>query len=147
MHKIDIAIVTASVALFLGVSVSFYISREPEPFDGGGNVIQYYKSIQAGNRNFIHTAISGTCASSCTMKLGSNNVCVEPGATLLFHQASHHGTSIKSEYDTKILMSMYPKNIQNWVRKNGALNSHELTKMTGSEAISLGIPSCRSSEK
>lgn len=143
MGKFPIAIAAAAFAALLGISFLFYIRREPEPFDGGGNVMQFYKNIKTGNRSFIPIVISGTCASSCTMKLGSNNVCIDPDATLLFHQASHHGTSIKSEYDTKILMSMYPKTIQNWVRNNGALNSHELTKMTGAEAIILGIRSCR----
>ena len=37
------------------------------------------------------TVIAGVCASACTMKLGIRNACVEPDATLLFHQASYNG--------------------------------------------------------
>jgi hypothetical protein len=130
------------VAALMGVSVLFYIPSAPESYDPGGNVMEHYRMVQAANRSKLHAVISGTCISACTMRLGINNVCIDPNATLLFHQASHHGTIIKSEYDTKILMSMYPKMIQEWVRRNGALNSHELTKLTGREAIKMGIPSC-----
>ena len=133
-------------AAALGLSLLFYIPGDFEPYDGGGSVMKYYRDVQAANRRSQLVAINGTCASSCTMKLGIKRLCIDPTATLLFHQASHVGTTLKSEDGTKRFMSMYPKNIQKWVRNNGqALNSHDLTKMTGKEAISLGIRSCWSS--
>jgi hypothetical protein len=124
----------------LGFAMLFYVASEPESYDGGGSVMKYYRGVQAANRRSQPMAITGTCASACTEKLGIKRICIYPNATLLFHQASLYG--VRSEYGNRILMSMYPKPIQNWVRRNGALNSPELTQMTGKEAIRLGVQSC-----
>jgi hypothetical protein len=138
MGKFLIAI--AAFAALLGMSLLFYVRREPEPFDGGGSVMKYYRKFQADSHSSQPMVITGTCGSSFTMKLGIKRICIDPNATLMFHQATLFG--VRSEYGTKILMSTYPKNIQNWVSQNGALTRNELTRMTVREAISMGIRSC-----
>ncbi|MCW2283824.1 hypothetical protein M2323_004590 [Rhodoblastus acidophilus] len=107
------------------------------PFDGGGNVFSYYGRARV---SYARTVIAGVCASACTMKLASQNVCVEPDATLLFHQASYNG--VRSEIATRMMLSSYPSRIRHWVMRNGALNSSALTGLSGRQAIAMGVRPC-----
>ena len=112
----------------------------PRPFDGGGSVVDYYGNAQAANSSARRTVIAGVCASACTMKLGIRNACVEPDATLLFHQASYNG--FRSELGTRIMLNAYPARIRHWVMSAGALNSSFLTELSGRQAISMGVRAC-----
>jgi hypothetical protein len=112
----------------------------PRPFDGGGNVLDYYGRAQAANSSSQRTVIAGVCASACTMKLGIRNACVAPDATLLFHQASYNG--FRSELGTRVMLYAYPRAIRHWVLRNGALNSDALTELSGRQAISMGVRAC-----
>ena len=110
------------------------------PFDGGGNVLDYYGNAHFANYSPRRTVIAGVCASACTMKLGVRNACVEPDATLLFHQASYNG--FRSELGTRVMLYAYPQRIRHWVLRSGALNSSVLTALSGRQAIAMGVRSC-----
>jgi hypothetical protein len=106
-------------------------------FDGGGNVSDYYGRARY---SIGPTVIAGVCASACTMKLGSRNACVEPDATLLFHQASYNG--YRSELATRVMLYAYPSRIRRWVLRTGALDSSSLTELSGRQAIAMGVRAC-----
>ena len=74
------------------------------------------------------------------MKLGIRNACVEPDATLLFHQASYNG--FRSELGTRVMFYAYPRAIRHWVLRAGALSSSALTELSGRQAIALGVRAC-----
>jgi len=112
----------------------------PRPFDGGGNVQSYFANVHAANYSPRRTVIAGVCASACTMKLGIRNACVEPDATLLFHQASFNG--FRSELGTRVMLYAYPLAVRHWVLRTGALSSSALTELSGREAIGLGVRAC-----
>ena len=87
----------------------------------GGSVLDYYESTHTVDYRAHRTVISGICASACTMKLGMRNACIEPEATLLFHQASSNG--VRSELCTRVTLYAYPQRIQQWALRSGALSS------------------------
>lgn len=133
------------ITILLACLGIFYILLPPptqEEFDGGGDVRTYSKMVDEYNKHHVHVSIRGTCASACLMKLGAKDVCVDPTARLLFHQASWTGTTIKSPIGNAIMMRKYPKHIKEWVLRHNALESHELTPMSGIEAIALGVRPC-----
>ena len=146
------ALATAALAAALACSAAspaaafFFFSPQSHdnfsrrPFDGGGNVLEYYGNAHSANYSPRHTVIAGVCASACTMKLGIRNACVEPDATLLFHQASYNG--FRSELGTRIMLYAYPRTIRHWVLQSGALNSSYLTALSGRQAIAMGVRSC-----
>lgn len=115
--------------------------RRTRQFDQGGSVLDYYESTHAVDYRAHRTVISGVCASACTMKLGMRNACIEPEATLLFHQASSNG--VRSELGTRVMLYAYPQRIQQWALRSGALSSSNLTALSGQEAIAMGVQSCR----
>ena len=109
-------------------------------FDPGGNVSDYYYSVQAHSHAAYQTPINGVCASACTMKLGARNVCIYPDAILMFHQADAGGR--RSDVGTLVLLASYPRAIRLWVARNDALGSARVTQLSGRQAIALGIPEC-----
>ena len=111
------------------------------PRDGGGNVFDYYVRALAANYASRVTIIAGVCASACTMKLGIQTVCVEPDATLLFHEATYSG--VHSELGTRLMLSSYPPRIRQWALRAGALDGSSPTPLSGRQAIAMGMRSCR----
>jgi hypothetical protein len=141
MHKDDVLTIYLALLMLVGLGYFYNNKIIESPFDGGGSVMKYYNEVIDYNKHNKSFAIRGVCASSCTMKLGIKNICIEPDAILMFHQASIGEK--RSEYGSKLMLNMYPKKIQKWVIKHKALETNELTSLTGNEAISMGVPACK----
>ena len=60
---------------------------------GGGRVTDFAAIVQQYNQSGELFRIVGHCQSACTMFLAIRNVCVEPGASLLFHAGSGPGAT------------------------------------------------------
>ena len=56
-----------------------------EPYARGGRTIEFQRVVEQYNQTGELFRITGHCQSACTMFLAAQNVCVEPGARLLFH--------------------------------------------------------------
>jgi hypothetical protein len=68
---------------------------------------------------------------------------VWPNAELGFHAVRNSSGEI-DRVATMMIESLYPIGIRNWIRRTGAMNSTEITKLSGAQAIRLGIPACSS---
>jgi hypothetical protein len=110
-------------------------------FDGGGRVGDYLNFVGAANASGARVEIGGVCASACTMKLGARNACVSSGAQLWFHAARNLDGRVNA-LATLMMLQQYPAGVRAWARASGALESTALTRMSGAEAISLGVRSC-----
>lgn len=110
-------------------------------FDPGGSIMAYLDSVLAADMRGATIEIEGVCASACTMKLGARGACIHSDALLLFH-AARNPDGVISELATRVMASMYPRKIQAWVERTGALTSLDLTPMSGTLAIRLGVPDC-----
>jgi hypothetical protein len=84
--------------------------------------------------------ISGVCYSRCTLDLAAG-ACVWPDAELGFHAVRNSSGEI-DRVATMMVESLYPIGVRNWIRRVGAMNSGEITKLSGAQAIRLGIPAC-----
>lgn len=85
--------------------------------------------------------ILGLCASACTIFLSVPDVCISPGAELGFHSAYDDDGTLNPS-GSQAMLSSYPRAIRAWVERHHALDSKNLTFMSGREAIALGVPSC-----
>ncbi|MBB4200846.1 hypothetical protein CCR94_16045 [Rhodoblastus sphagnicola] len=135
------ALKLASIA---AVSVLFAVAPARaywESFDGGGEVLDYMEQVHSANARGARIEIAGVCASACTMKLGVRNACVYRDAQLWFH-AAHGGDGRVNSLGTRILLNHYPSAIRAWVMRHNAVASNDLTTMSGSTAISLGVQDC-----
>lgn len=111
--------------------------------DKGGYVEDFEAWVAETNRLDLLAVIRGRCWSSCALKLGARNVCVYPSATIHFHGVHFEGSTTVLPEDNLRFISSFPLAIQQWVIANRAMDSVvRHTVLTGTTAISLGIPDC-----
>jgi len=111
------------------------------PFDGGGRVGDYLDFVASANASGERVEIAGVCASACTMKLGARGACVYGDSQLWFHAARNADGRVNT-LATLIMLQQYPRGVRAWATARGALASVAMTRMSGVEAIALGVPDC-----
>jgi hypothetical protein len=101
------------------------------------NVVQQYNA--SGER----FRIDGHCQSACTMFLSIRNVCVTPGATLLFHAGGTPQRGI-SPATTQQMLSTYNAALRQYVTENHFMDTFAFHPISGSQIIKrFGYPACR----
>jgi len=85
------------------------------------------------------------CYSSCTMYLGSGDVCVEPNVTFGFHGPSSYGRPLQPqdfEYWSRVIASHYPAQLSNWFMSTGRHRINGYYRVSGAQLIKLGVRPC-----
>jgi hypothetical protein len=114
--------------------------------DSGGQIGDYLAKFKALRSSGERVEIDGTCASACTMLLGTiprNRICVTPQAVLEFHSAwdpAPYGGEVTSEAGNRILWSNYPGPVRKWISRHGGLHSQTI-KLSGA-ALAAMYPTC-----
>lgn len=104
-----------------------------------GHFLQIIDQYNASGDRF---RIDSHCQSACTMFLSIRNVCVSPGATLLFHAGGTNGNV--SAGTTMKMLSTYNSALQKYVTENHYMDTPEFHSIPGSVIISrFGYPACR----
>jgi hypothetical protein len=103
---------------------------------------QFLAVIQQYNASGERFRIDSHCQSACTMFLSIRNVCVSPGATLLFHAGGSKG--IVNPGTTQQMLSTYNAALQQYVTANHFMETLEFHAIPGSQIIRrFGYPACR----
>lgn len=135
----------AAMLLMIGMasaSATVRISDDP-----GGQIGEYLAKFRALRLSGERVEIDGTCASACTMLLGTiprNRICVTPRAVLEFHSAwdpTPTGGQQVSEAGNQILWSTYPGQVRKWIARHGGLRS-QIIELRG-PALAAMYPPCR----
>jgi hypothetical protein len=115
-----------------------YGASTPAEFDHFLAVIQQYNA--SGER----FRIDSHCQSACTMFLSIRNVCVSPGATLLFHAGGSMKKGILSPQRTQQMASTYNAALRQYVMDNHFMDTFAFHPISGSDIIKrFGYPACR----
>jgi hypothetical protein len=115
-----------------------YGARDQAAFGRFLNVIQQYNA--SGER----FRIDSHCQSACTMFLSIRNVCVTPGATLLFHAGGSMQKGIINPSTTQQMLSTYNAALQKYVTDKHFMDTFAFHPISGSEIIKrFGYPACR----
>ena len=104
---------------------------------------QFLSVIRQYNASGERFRIDSHCQSACTMFLSIRNVCVEPGATLLFHAG---GTRQKGIIPgrTHQMLSTYKPALRQYLTANHFMDTLDFHSISGSEIISrFGYRACR----
>src|SRR4051812_41778273 len=75
-------------------------------YGGGGRFERYDPIVAQYNSSGERFRIVGHCQSACTLFLAIRNVCIAPGATLLFHAGNDRKGNI-SQSATSHMLSAY----------------------------------------
>lgn len=133
----------AAIFLIIGVATASATIRISD--DPGGQIGDYLAKFRALRLSGQRVEIDGTCASACTMLLGTiprNRICVTPGARLVFHSAwDPEGDQQVAADGNRILWSIYPASVRQWIRRHGGLRSETIT--LGWPELAAMFPTCR----
>ena len=100
--------------------------------------------IQQYNASGERFRIDAHCQSACTMFLSIRNVCVAPGATLLFHAGGSMRKGIISPATTQQMLSTYNAALRQYVTDNHFMDTFAFHPISGREIIKrFGYPACR----
>jgi hypothetical protein len=87
--------------------------------------------------------IDGHCQSACTIFLSIRNVCIAPGASLLFHSGGDMKNNKVSAASTQHMLSAYNAALRQYVSANHYMDTFTFHTISGSEIISrFGYPAC-----
>jgi hypothetical protein len=132
----------AATFLMSGIASAFATVRIYD--DPGGQIGNYVAKYRALRSSGERVEIDGTCASACTMLLGSiprNRICVTPSARLIFHSAwDPEGDPAVSADGNRILWSTYPASVRQWITRHGGLRSETIT--LGWPELAAMFPAC-----
>jgi hypothetical protein len=135
----------ALAAMFLVTSIAAASATVRISDDSGGQIGDYLAKFRALRASGERVEIDGTCASACTMLLGTiprNRICVTPGARLVFHGAwDPAGDRAVAADGNRILWSSYPASVRQWIKRHGGLRSQTIT--LGWPEVAAMFPVCR----
>ena len=144
--RVSIALLAATIAAACNVPASATVRITSDP---GGQIGPYLDKLQSLRRSGQSVIIDGPCLSACTMVLGvipHHRICVTSRATLGFHMAWHpdqDGRQISDKGATKLMMSVYPQQVRDWISHRGGL-SPDAIYLKGGELDSM-YPICNGS--
>jgi hypothetical protein len=105
---------------------------------------QFQAVIQQYNASGERFRIESHCQSACTMFLSIRNVCVTPGATLLFHAGGSMQKGIISPARTQQMLSTYNAALRQYVSDNHFMDTFAFHPISGREIVKrFGYPACR----
>jgi hypothetical protein len=110
----------------------------------GGKFSAFDPVVSEYNKNGKLFRISGHCQSACTVFLAIKNVCIEPGAELLFHAGNSLGEEKKmSAVATEHMLSAYNSSLRAHLLEHHVMDSQTFFTISGSDMIKkFGYKEC-----
>ena len=100
--------------------------------------------VQQYNASGERFRIDSHCQSACTIFLSIKNVCVTPGATLLFHSGGDPKNNRPDAGSTQHMLGAYNAALRQYVTANHYMDTFELHAISGKDIISkFGYPACK----
>ncbi|MGA8614975.1 MAG: hypothetical protein WB760_25525 [Xanthobacteraceae bacterium] len=124
---------SAALALIVVLaSTSAMAAGSSAGYGGGGRFERFDPIVEQYNQSGESFRIVGHCQSSCTLFLGIRNVCIEPGASLLFHAGGHPQISAAA---TSHMLSMYNSALRAYLTEHHALETKAFFTISGTDMI------------
>ena len=141
----------------LGFLCAFYGAAQPAHADGSVSSLhmgmgardayafgRFQQVIAQYNASGERFRIDSHCQSACTMFLSIRNVCITPGATLLFHAGGSMRKGIINPGSTQAMLSTYNAALQQYVSEHHFMDTFEFHPISGSEIVHrFGYPACK----
>ena len=129
-------------ALFLLAATPAMADGTSRPYAMGGRFERFDPVVAQYNASGERFRIEGHCQSACTLFLSIRNVCVEPGARLLFHAGNNRQRQI-SITSTNHMLNAYNAKLREFVVANRYMETLEFHTISGRDIIQkFGYPAC-----
>ena len=104
------------------------LAADSTPYAMGGITREFAPKVREADRSGKLFRIGGHCQSACTMFLAVRNVCIEPGAQLLFHAG-------KTERGTRDMINSYNGKLRAYLAANRIMESSAFHTISGNDMI------------
>jgi hypothetical protein len=112
-------------------------------YGGGGPSSRFDPIVQQYNQSGELFRIQGRCQSACTLFLGIRHVCIERGATLLFHAGHAMNTQKILPWATEHMLNAYNAKLRDYVVSHGYMDTIAFHAISGRDVIQkFGYPEC-----
>jgi hypothetical protein len=129
-------------AILLMASTSAMAAGSSAGYGMGGQFVRFDPVVAQYNKSGELFRIEGHCQSACTLFLGIRNVCVEPGAQLLFH-AGHDRERNLTAKSTNHMLAAYKPALRRYLVSNHYMDTPAFHTIAGQELISkFGYKPC-----
>jgi hypothetical protein len=109
-----------------------------------GEMPRFDAVVQQYNASGERFRIDSHCQSACTLFLSIRNVCITPGATLLFHAGGNRNRGILSPGSTQHMLDAYNPALRKYVSDNHFMDTFDFHAISGREMIArFGYRACR----
>jgi hypothetical protein len=129
-------------ALLIMFTTSAMAAGSSAGYGMGGKFTRFDPVVAEYNRSGELFRIEGHCQSACTLFLGIRNMCIEPGAELLFHAGNdrNNAVSVKS---TNHLLAAYKPKLRRYLVSNHYVDTPAFHAISGRELIEkFGYRAC-----
>ena len=131
------ALAWIALALTAISSAAPAVAATSTPYAKGGRTVEFAQDVEKYRRSGEQFRIVGHCQSACTMFLALPNVCIEPGARLLFHAGAQ-------PIATQRMMNSYNSKLRAYLTAKGAMDTPAFHTISGGDMISkFGYRRCR----
>jgi hypothetical protein len=128
---------TLSACLAIGFGTSALAQASSTPYSMGGSTERFAQDRAQIAKSGQPFRIEGHCQSACTMFLALKNVCVDPGAELLFHAGGN-------PQSTQRMLNSYNAKLRSFLMTNHYMDTPQFHTISGSEIIqTFGYRQCR----
>ena len=109
-----------------------------------GQMPMFDAIVQKYNSSGERFRIDSHCQSACTIFLSIRNVCVTPGATLLFHAGGDVRRGVINPASTQHMLSAYNSALRQYVTAQRYMETFTFHSISGRDMIAkFGYPACR----
>lgn len=113
------AVMTCLAAVLLSAAASAKTITE----DNGGEIVAYWKQVQAAAHVKERIRFDGPCRSACTLflMLPRKQVCATPRVQFWFHKP-WGGTPADNQQNEQWMLATYPGWVRDWILDHGGLS-------------------------
>jgi hypothetical protein len=128
--------------VMLMVSSPAMAAGSSAPYGMGGQFSRFDPVVEQYNQSGELFRIEGHCQSACTLFLAIRNVCIEPGATLLFHAGHNHERDVTAS-STDHMLAAYNPALRQYVTANHYMDTLAFHTISGRDMIGkFGYRAC-----
>ncbi len=140
MKRLEMRIRLAAILLLISMPA---MAASSAGYGNGGRFAQFDPIVDRYNATGESFRIEGHCRSACTLFLGIKNVCIDPGANLLFHAGHDRNRNITASA-TQHLLNAYNFKLRAYLVSNHYMDTTEFHAISGRNLIQkFGYRECR----
>lgn len=136
----DVSVEAVALFSLLGLAITLWLmsaaahAGTSAGYRLGGQFSRFDPVVAEHNRTGALMRIESHCQLACTLFLGIRNVCIEPGAELLFHAGHDRNRAVSAKW-TSHMLAAYKPALRHYLVANHYVDTLEFHTISGRDMI------------